>query len=95
VAGGACGSVGDICRCRAQSHYSPSDSWGRDIDLSATEFALLEALLERPGAILSRSQLEQRLYGWNEEVESNSVEVHVSKLRKKMALDEQPDRKCT
>ena len=60
---------------------------GREIDLSATEFALLEALLERPGAILSRSQLEQRLYGWNEEVESNSVEVHVSRLRKKIGAD--------
>ena len=60
---------------------------GRDIDLSATEFALLEALLERPGAILSRSQLEQQLYGWNEEVESHSVEVHVSRLRKKIGAD--------
>jgi len=57
---------------------------GEPIALSAREFALLEALLERPGAILSRTQLEQRLYGWGEEVESNAVEVHIHHLRKKL-----------
>jgi len=57
---------------------------GESIALSAREFALLAALLERPGAILSRAQLEQRLYGWGEEVESNAVEVHIHNLRKKL-----------
>jgi two-component system, OmpR family, response regulator len=57
---------------------------GRDVPVSAREFALLQALLERPGATLSRAQLEERLYGWGEEVASNSVEVHVHNLRKKL-----------
>ena len=57
---------------------------GEAIALSAREFALLAALLERPGVILSRAQLEQRLYGWGEEVESNAVEVHIHNLRKKL-----------
>lgn len=46
----------------------------RDIQLSSREFALLQALMIRPGAILSRSELEDRLYGWGNEVESNAVE---------------------
>jgi two-component system response regulator QseB len=57
---------------------------GKPVPVSAREFALLQALLDRPGAALSRSQLEQRLYGWGEEVASNSVEVHVHNLRKKL-----------
>jgi two-component system response regulator QseB len=57
---------------------------GRPIPVSAREYSLLEALLERPGAALSRGQLEQRIYGWGEEVASNSVEVHVHNLRKKL-----------
>jgi len=57
------------------------------VDVSAREFALLAALLERPGAALSKSQLEERLYGWGEEVESNTVEVHVHNLRKKLGAD--------
>ncbi|HET7587437.1 MAG TPA: response regulator transcription factor [Gammaproteobacteria bacterium] len=52
--------------------------------LSAREFALLHALLERPGAILSREQLENRIYGWNELVSSNAVEVIIHGLRKRM-----------
>ena len=60
---------------------------GKEITLSSREFALLEALLDRPGAILSRPQLEQRLYGWGEEVESNAVEVHIYSLRKKLGPD--------
>lgn len=60
---------------------------GREVALSAREFALLEALLDRPGAILSRAQLEQRLYGWAGEVESNAVEVHIHSLRKKLGAD--------
>jgi DNA-binding response OmpR family regulator len=57
---------------------------GRDVPISVREFALLQALLERPGATLSRAQLEERLYGWGEEVSSNSVEVHIHNLRKKL-----------
>ena len=57
---------------------------GKSVDLSIREFALLAALLERPGTALSRAQLEERLYGWGEEVESNAVEVHVHNLRKKL-----------
>jgi two-component system OmpR family response regulator len=51
--------------------------------LSAREFSLLQALLLRPGAILSRTQLEGHIYGWNEEVESNAVEFLIHSLRKK------------
>jgi len=60
---------------------------GRDLALSAREFAVLEALVERPGAILSRAQLEERLYGWGEEVESNAVEVYIHSLRRKLGAD--------
>ncbi len=52
--------------------------------LSAREFALLHALLERPGSVLSRAQLEERLYGWNDSVGSNAVEVHIHHLRRKL-----------
>lgn len=57
---------------------------GAAVKLSAREFALLHALLEQPGRPLSRAQLEERLYGWNEEVESNAVEVHIHALRRKL-----------
>jgi len=60
---------------------------GLPLVLSAREFAVIEALLERPGAILSRAQLEERLYGWGEEVGSNTVEVHIHSLRKKLGAD--------
>ena len=58
---------------------------GQDVALSGREFAVLQALLERPGAVLSRVQLEERLYGWEEEVASNTVEVHIHHLRHKLA----------
>ena len=60
---------------------------GKPLTLSAREFALLEALLDRPGAILSRAQLEERIYGWGEEIESNTVEVYVHSLRKKLGAE--------
>lgn len=60
---------------------------GQALTLTAREFALLHALLERPGAILSRAQLEERLYGWGGEIESNAVEVYVHSLRKKLGAD--------
>ncbi|HCS42653.1 MAG TPA: DNA-binding response regulator [Pseudomonas sp.] len=56
----------------------------RNIQLSSREFALLQALLVRPGAILSRSDLEDRLYGWGNEVESNAVEFLIHALRRKL-----------
>jgi two-component system response regulator QseB len=54
------------------------------ITLSAREFALLHALLERPGTVLSRAQLEERLYGWNSSVESNAVEFMIHSVRRKL-----------
>lgn len=55
--------------------------------LSAREFALLHALLLRPGAILARAELEARIYGWNEEVESNAVDFLIHGVRKKLGAD--------
>jgi two-component system response regulator QseB len=60
---------------------------GREVALSAREFAVLEALLERPGTVLSRAQLEEHLYGWQQEIESNAVEVHIHALRRKLGAD--------
>ena len=57
------------------------------VHLSAREFAVLEALLQRPGAVLSRAQLEDRLYGWDDAVESNAIEVYVHALRRKLGAD--------
>jgi two-component system, OmpR family, response regulator QseB len=60
---------------------------GQPVLLSAREFAVLEALMQRPGAVLSRAQLEDRLYGWGEEIESNAVSVYVHQLRRKLGAD--------
>ena len=60
---------------------------GEPVLLSAREFAVLEALLARPGALLSRAQLEDRLYGWGEEIESNAVSVYIHQLRRKLGAD--------
>jgi two-component system OmpR family response regulator len=57
---------------------------GEACRLTAREFALLQALLARPGTILSRSELEQRIYGWGEEIESNMIEVLIHAIRKKL-----------
>jgi DNA-binding response OmpR family regulator len=57
---------------------------GTAVALSAREYALLAALAERPGLVLSRAQLEEKLYGWNEAVGSNAVEVHIHNVRKKL-----------
>ncbi len=59
----------------------------RSVRLSSREFALLHALLQRPGAILSRTELEDRIYGWNEEVESNAVEFLIYSLRRKLGSE--------
>lgn len=60
---------------------------GRTIPLSRREFALIETLFEQPGRVFSRSQLEDRLYGWGEEVGSNAIEVHIHKLRAKLGRE--------
>jgi len=60
---------------------------GVPVALSAREFAVLEALMQRPGALLSRAQIEDRLYGWGEEIESNAVSVYVHQLRRKLGPD--------
>ncbi len=57
---------------------------GRAIEVSAREFALLLALTERAGSVVSRAQLEEKLYGWNEPVGSNAIEVHIHNLRRKL-----------
>ena len=69
----------------AATHQVTRD--GREIALSPNEFALLQLLVERPGTILSRARIEERLYGWGEEVESNAVEVHIHGLRRKLGAD--------
>ena len=58
---------------------------GRPVELSAREFAVLHALLLNAGRVLSKAQLEESLYGWGEEIESNAVEVFVHHLRRKLA----------
>lgn len=60
---------------------------GRTAILTAREFALLQALLTRPGTILSRGELERQLYGWNEEVESNAVEFLIHAIRRKLGAE--------
>jgi DNA-binding response OmpR family regulator len=60
---------------------------GVPVSLSAHEYSVLEALLQRPGAVLSRTQLEDRLYGWDEPIGSNAVEVYVHGLRRKLGSD--------
>ncbi|NOY70953.1 MAG: response regulator [Gammaproteobacteria bacterium] len=60
---------------------------GRGIDISPREFALLLTLLDNEGRVVSRSRLEEGLYAWNEEVESNTIEVHIHHLRKKLGSE--------
>ena len=57
---------------------------GQPVSLSAREWAVLEPLIARPGAVLSRVQLEEKLYGWKDDISSNAIEVYVHGLRKKL-----------
>jgi two-component system, OmpR family, response regulator len=57
---------------------------GKPVVLTAREWVLFEAFVQRPGQLLSKAQLEERLYSFDTEVESNAIEVHVSRLRKKL-----------
>lgn len=60
---------------------------GEPVRVSAREFAVLRALLDTPGAVLSKAQLEEKLYGWQTEIESNAIDVYVHHLRKKFGAD--------
>ena len=60
---------------------------GKPVVLTAREWALFDAFLARPGMLLSKAQLEEKLYAFESEVESNTIEVHVSRLRKKLGND--------
>lgn len=60
---------------------------GAPVMLSAREYALVEALMLRPGLVLSRAQLEERMYGWGEDVESNTVEVYIHSVRRKLGAN--------
>ncbi|TIR82882.1 MAG: DNA-binding response regulator, partial [Mesorhizobium sp.] len=63
--------------------------WLRDepASVSAKEFALLRTLMRAPGTVLSREQLEEQLYGWDKEVDSNTVEVHIYNLRRRLGAN--------
>ncbi len=76
-----CGAVTLDPATRQVTHH------GEPVLLSAREFAVLEALMQRPGALLSRAQLEDKLYGWGDAVESNAVSVYVHQLRRKLGAD--------
>jgi two-component system response regulator QseB len=71
--------------------YDPAGkcvTWqGQGVDLTARELALLEALMANPGRILSKAQLQEKLYDWGETLESNTLEVHVHHLRRKLGRD--------
>jgi two-component system OmpR family response regulator/two-component system response regulator QseB len=58
--------------------------FGEAVELSTREFTVLQALMLNVGRVLSRAQLEDKLYGWGQEVESNTVEVHIHHLRRKL-----------
>lgn len=60
---------------------------GKPVQLTAREWALLDAFLARPGQLLSKAQLEEKLYDFDAEIDSNTIEVHVSRLRKKLGTD--------
>jgi two-component system OmpR family response regulator len=57
------------------------------VQLSAREWAVLEPMIMRPGVVFSRRQLEEKLYGWKEDISSNAVEVYIHGLRKKLGSD--------
>lgn len=75
---------GDLCLNPATHEVTLQ---GKPLSLSAREFSLLEVFLDRPGVVLSREQLEEKLYGWGEEVQSNTVEVYIHALRRKLGQE--------
>jgi two-component system response regulator QseB len=81
------GSGSPLLRCGAMVLDPVHKTVSRNdepIDLSAKEFAILEALMQRPGAVLSREKLEESVYGWGDEIGSNAIEVHLHHLRRKV-----------
>jgi two-component system OmpR family response regulator len=76
--------LGDLEVDLAQRHIGVG---GRPVDLTAREWAVLERLLRRPGAIIAKSEIEESLYEFGAEIDSNAVEVYVSRLRKKLGRD--------
>lgn len=60
---------------------------GRPLELTAREWAVLERLAQHPGTLVSRAQIEDAIFGFSDDIESNAVEVYVSRLRKKLAVD--------
>jgi two-component system OmpR family response regulator/two-component system response regulator QseB len=60
---------------------------GQEVELSSREFSLLQQLLENAGRVLTRTQLEQSIYGWRDEPDSNALEVHIHHLRKKLGSE--------
>ncbi|MBI5716908.1 MAG: response regulator transcription factor [Burkholderiales bacterium] len=85
--GGRASTVLEVGDLRLDPATREVSRGGRPVLLSAREFALLQALMERPGAIVSRAQLEDRLYGWGEELESNAISVYMHQLRRKLGDD--------
>ena len=73
--------IGDLQVEAAERRVTRS---GLEIELTAREWAVLDRLMQRPGAVVSKSQIEEALYAFGSEVESNTVEVYVSRLRKKI-----------
>ncbi len=73
--------LGGLC---LNPHSRQASLNGRPLALAVREFALLEALLDQPGRVLSKVELEERIYGWGQEVASNAVEVHLHHLRRKL-----------
>lgn len=60
---------------------------GKPLHLSVREFKLVLALLDEPGQVMSKAKLEEKIYGWDEEIESNTIEVYIHALRKKLGQD--------
>jgi len=81
----------DSCLVHGAIRIDPAEASvsidGSPVPLSRREFAVLVALMERPGVIRSRSELEEKLYGWDDDVESNAVEVHIHHLRNKIGRE--------
>ena len=75
---------GDLVMDLAQHTVSINKS---DVPLTPREFTLLHLLLENAGRVLSRSRIEEKIYAWGDEIESNTVEVHIHNLRKKIGVD--------
>lgn len=77
-------TCGDICLDPVKKTVTLH---GAEVNLSPREFAIMEVLMQRPGAVLSREKLEESIYGWDEEIGSNAVEVHLHHLRRKLGND--------